>query len=431
MRNGRDNHPGPDESGLGRALLPVAAVAAILVAFTVLTAELTSNDGGGGFLSVGPSTDGTSTTTTQPRGTFVVQGSTVPGDSSENLDVLGQLEVTEDGDAPTGGTNPDSTEAGNGGAAPGGEAVWVDANAGDNGNGSAEAPFNTISQGVLSVRAGQTLIIKGGTYREQVNPGYEVPKGAADARITMTNAPGERVVIQGRVLLTDADYWTISGINVTWDDANDDSVQHMIIMHGGVDWVWENSEFWGAKAFSAILVSGDPQNFTLRKLYVHDTVPTNDVNQDHLIYCSCGTGGGTIERNLLVGSPNGRGVKVGGPSAGVTQVANVVIRYNTMTGNFGPSSVQLSFETSNITIDRNIMVNAQDYAHNVSTFELNGNENWALNNIGWDSKGVVDPAIGDGTGNIYRDPQLQPGSDYFSYAPADDQSKAYGHLAEG
>lgn len=305
--------------------------------------------------------------------------------------------------------------------------VWVDKSAPSGGNGSQASPYRTIQQGILAVRAGETLMIKGGEYREHINPGYSMPKGTAGARITMTNAPGERVVIRGRLILTDMDYWTFSGINVTWDsERNGSSVQHMIIMNGGVNWEWRDSEFWGAKAFSAMLITRNPRGFNVRNNYLHDTYTTNGKNQDHLIYCACGTGGGVIERNLMVGSPNGRAVKLGGSDSSGGAVANVAIRYNTMVDNFGPSSIQLSYNTSNITMERNIMVGSLDYAPNISTYQLSGSGSRASNNIGFASPGVVEghSGISDGGGNLHRDPKLDS-----NYVPQDATSKAYGHRA--
>ncbi len=488
--------------------MPVAAVALLLVGFTLVTV-LTPN-GGGEIQAIGDeSTDGgltdeTTSSTSQSRGTFQIDGATggaVPADGQNALSLFAATgeedTVTTDGadestdtDTDTTGSNssnsttsrdtsttsessttarpttastlrttgtqrtttrpptterttttqrPTTTQATttttrpatttSSTQPPSGDIVWVDANASSGGNGSQSAPYRTINQGILAVRAGETLMVKGGTYRELVNPGYRMPKGTSSARINMTNAPGERVVIQGRVILTDMDYWTFSGINVTWDNNNGSSVEHLVIMNGGVDWVWRDSEIWGAKAFSAVLVTQNPRNFTLRGLYIHDTYPTNDTNQDHLIYCACGTGGGTIERNLLVGSANGRAVKVGGTGSGGPSIGNVKIRYNTMVGNLGPSSIQLSFNTSNITMERNIMVGAKSYAENISVYQLNGSNNRASNNIGYESQGVIASQISDGGGNIYRNPQLQAGNSYNSYAPQDSQSKAYGHLA--
>ena len=308
-----------------------------------------------------------------------------------------------------------------------GPVVWVDSRAASGGNGSQSAPFRTINQGILAVRAGETLMIKGGDYYEAVNPGYSMPKGTASSPIVMRNAPGERVLIRGRVLLTDPEYWTISGINVTWDNSVSGNIEHMIMFKGGRNWEFRDAEVWGAKAYSAILIGDDPVNFALRNLHVHDTYPTNDTNQDHLIYCACGTGGGVIERNLLVGSANGRAVKLGPPNASRGSVGNVTVRYNTMVDNLGPSSIQLSFNTYNITMERNLMVSTKPYAANISTYELTGGGSRAANNLGWDSpQGTLEShwGIADGGGNIHRDPRLDG-----NYVPQDSVAKAYGHRA--
>ncbi|MCC6555821.1 MAG: hypothetical protein IT372_22900 [Polyangiaceae bacterium] len=69
------------------------------------------------------------------------------------------------------------------------------------------------------------------------------------------------------------------------------------------------------------------------------------MNQDHLIYVNAGTGGGVIERSILVSSPNGRGVKIGPPSCGAGATANVVVQLNTMVDNLGPPNIQFSCES--------------------------------------------------------------------------------------
>src|SRR5262249_24216021 len=135
--------------------------------------------------------------------------------------------------------------------------------------------------------------------------------GRADAPITVVAAPGERPVLRGLLWLNNASYWTLSGINVTWSAA-DGPTDHMVKMVDGVGWVYRDAEIWGAHSFAALLVAGSPSNWAVVDNYIHDTYATNGLNQDHLIYCNCGSGGGVIERNLLVDSPNGKAVKLGG-----------------------------------------------------------------------------------------------------------------------
>ncbi|NLK35193.1 MAG: DUF1565 domain-containing protein, partial [Gracilibacteraceae bacterium] len=67
--------------------------------------------------------------------------------------------------------------------------------------GSAERPFKTIQQAADYAKAGDTIIVHEGVYREHVNP---INGGTSDnERITYEAAPGEKVVISGAEVITD------------------------------------------------------------------------------------------------------------------------------------------------------------------------------------------------------------------------------------
>lgn len=297
---------------------------------------------------------------------------------------------------------------------------------GQPGDGTAGRPFGSLEQGLRAVGPGQTLLVHGGEYRERINLGSGLAEGRSDAPVVVRAAAGERPVVRGLFRLRQLRHWTIDGINVTWDDERNASNEHMVVFTDGSNWVYRNSEIWGARSYAGVLVAGDPVSWALRGLYIHDTHPSNATNQDHLIYCNCGSGGGVIERNLLVGSRNGRAIKVGTVHDHNSSIANVAIRYNTMVDNTGPSNVQLSYRVSDVVVERNIMVDAKAGRPNVTTYELSGSGNLVRNNVGWGSTGVVqpDPGITDGGGNNHLDPQL--GGDHRPASPA---AAAYGHRA--
>ncbi|MGI9595912.1 MAG: hypothetical protein ACR2QK_07115, partial [Acidimicrobiales bacterium] len=297
---------------------------------------------------------------------------------------------------------------------------------GRSGDGSPGNPFGTLEAGLRAVGPGQTMVVHGGEYRERINLGSQLAVGRSDARITVTAAGGERPVVRGLLRLRGLRYWTIEGINVTWDAERNARNEHMVVFTDGSNWVYRNSEVWGARSYAGVLVGGDPVGWALRGLHIHDTHPSNDTNQDHLIYCNCGRGGGVIERNLLVGSTNGRAIKVGTVHDHNTSISNVTIRYNTMIDNTGPSNIQLSYRVSNVTIERNLLVGVKAGRANITTYRLAGTGNVARNNLGWRSDGVVqsDPGLIDGGGNTHSDPRLQSG-----YRPGAAAAKGYGHLA--
>ena len=305
--------------------------------------------------------------------------------------------------------------------------LHVDPDAAEAGDGSIDRPFNLLGIALQSLEAGQTLIVHGGTYTEQVNvrdPGV----GTADEPIVVRAADGERPLVVGLLWMSGLEHWTIEGINVTWDDERNSSNQQLVKLDGGRNWRFSDAEIWGARSFAGVLVSGLPEDFELSGLYVHDTAPANDRNQDHLIYLNSGTHGGLIERNLLVGSKNGRAIKIGPESRYGDWVGNLVIRYNTMVDNRGPSNVQFAWRTTGVTLENNLMVGALDNRGNVTTFELSGGSNVVRNNAGWDSIGVLEAHhnLEDGGGNVHADPMF---TDDGTYRPTNPELENFGYLA--
>ncbi|MGA8211191.1 MAG: DUF1565 domain-containing protein [Nocardioidaceae bacterium] len=293
----------------------------------------------------------------------------------------------------------------------------------DSAAGTAAAPFRTVGRALKALRAGDTLIVRGGRYTENVTGGG-LAAGTAASRITVRAYPGERPVIVGLLWLSDASYWTFDGINVTWNGANNAS-QHMVKMSGGTGWRLTNAEIWGARSFAGILVAGTPKDFRLDHLYVHDTYASNAANQDHLVYVNAGMGGGVIEQSVFAHSPNGRGVKIGPPSATATApIGNVVIRYNTFLDNRGPSNIQLSYTATNNKIYRNLLVASG--SESVTAYNLKGTGNTAWENVGWDSSAILEksPNLLDKGGNLVRNPRLDAG-----FRPLEGTLQGYGAFA--
>src|SRR5699024_251349 len=122
-------------------------------------------------------------------------------------------------------------------------------NGSDGNPGTADAPFRTVEKGLDSVRPGQTLYLRGGTYVEDVQAS---PAGMSSARIVVSAYPGERPVIKGLVSINNPRYVTFNGFNVTWNTGSYD--EHMLKITGGTSWVLQNSEIWGARSFADLLI---------------------------------------------------------------------------------------------------------------------------------------------------------------------------------
>ncbi|MFD4692425.1 sigma-70 family RNA polymerase sigma factor [Streptomyces sp. NPDC058463] len=90
----------------------------------------------------------------------------------------------------------------------------------DSGDGSRARPFATLGKAVSVVRPGQTIAMRGGTYRP--DQGVDIgTDGTADRRITLSNVRGERPVIDASGVPADtwaitqqADHWTVQGLEI-------------------------------------------------------------------------------------------------------------------------------------------------------------------------------------------------------------------------
>jgi len=302
---------------------------------------------------------------------------------------------------------------------PSGPERYVAMTGDDSASGAVDAPWRTLQHAFESLRPGDRLYVRGGTYVEDVDiPGPAMHQGSAEHPIWVQPQPGEEVVLQGLLWLTNPSYWHLDGINVTWASGHR-ADQHMVKLIGGTGWSLTGAELSHAHSYAALLIGGGATAFRVAGNFVHDTHPSNAPNQDHLIYVDNGPdGSGVIERNVLARSPNGRGVKLGPGSLEEPGTSHIVIRYNTFFDNRGPSNVQLSGSSSDNLIVGNLFHTAGRGSTNVSGYRLSGTGNVVADNLGWQSQGVADfslPGLVDGGGNVSADPVLvDPGSDDFN-----------------
>lgn len=300
---------------------------------------------------------------------------------------------------------------------------YVSTTGSNSADGSADHPWRTIGYGLTHVQSNQWLVVEGGTYAENIDA-YVQPSSGDDTGVLVTAQQNERVVVQGKFWVHNADYWTFNGINVTWGQGLT-SGDWMVRVIGSHDWRWTNSELWGAHSTAEMGINSG-YNFRVDHNYIHTTYPSNGTNQDHNLYVYPPDQGfgqtGTIERNIIADSPNGRGIKIG--NGGSTPIGGLTVRYNTFKDNLGPSNIQLSYGASDNNIYRNIFVHSS--SQNVTRYNLTGTGSVGADNIGWQSSGVLDagPGLSNGGGNLFLDPQLDS-----TFHPQNPQAQDYGRYA--
>jgi hypothetical protein len=276
--------------------------------------------------------------------------------------------------------------------------------------------------------------VANGTYREQVrNP--PLRRGRRDAPIRVVAAEGARPVLEGLLWLTDADHWHLEGLNVTWDEHENDRDEHMVKLSGGEGWQLTEAEIWGARSFAAILVADEPADWRLADLCVHETHETNGTNQDHLIYVNSGDGAGSgvIERSLLFGAPNGSGIKLGGPSPDSDGTVRTVVRDNTIVEAAQP--ILIAWASADNVIERNILGDAEGAYGAVRGYRLDGEGNVARDNLGFGASTLLlnddgHRGVEDGGGNRFpADPEFEERGSCDGYVPGGDEPVEVGHTS--
>ena len=222
---------------------------------------------------------------------------------------------------------------------------------------AAESPLATITKAIKLAQPGDTIIVRGGTYVGAA--GYGASPGRVDAPIRLRAAPGERVVLKGTLQLENADYWQVSGINVTRDPAGGRK-EFLVKFDGGTGWEFVNAEVWGSIGVSNLMVSssaenGSPKNYRIADNCIHDNNAAGGAFMNfHNIYLMPGysSGPGVIERNIMFNSENGAAVKAAGPSA-ATGAANVKIRRNTIART--AAGVIIGYDSRRIEVRNNLI----------------------------------------------------------------------------
>jgi hypothetical protein len=320
-----------------------------------------------------------------------------------------------------------------------GRDLFVAPDGSDDGPGSEDEPFGTLTHGVAQLEPGDTLHVRGGTYEERVID-MAMPDSSASAPTRILAYPGEMPVVRGLFWLVGGSHWIVDGINVSWDPDTGRPDEHMVKVTNGKDWVFRNAELSDAESFAAMLVAGtqpgEPSRWQVTGNCLRDTFPANATNQDHNLYVNTGieSGPGLIEGNVFVGAVNGQNIKLG-PEATEGGVADVEVRYNTMYD--AAQNLLISGESRNILIERNILGRTGEGYGTIRGYELTGTNNVARHNIGFDADVMIlnrdgGNGVTDGGSNHFDvDPGFEQTVGCDDLVPTNDEVAGYGHTAAG
>lgn len=225
----------------------------------------------------------------------------------------------------------------------------------DSSPGTEERPWGTLRHALSTVRRDQLLYVRGGDYHEEL---VKVPihHGTAKKRVVVKAYPGERPVVHGLVWLRQPSYWTIDGLNVTWDPTSTHTRRQMVKLTGGVGWVWQNSEIWGSRGSTNMLVDGygtrEPARWSITGNCIHDVSPPAETTRSSNLTIGemSAAGPGRVTRNLLFHAPGQQNVALGSATGGTS---NVTFEHNTVYG--GGAALALAGNTVDVRIMKNIL----------------------------------------------------------------------------
>lgn len=283
-------------------------------------------------------------------------------------------------------------------------------------------PTQSLATALRDARPGDTLVLRGGSRTEDVV--VTPTKGTSTQPIRVMAYPGERYVLTGRLSLDAPDYWDIAGLNVKWRSGLASNV-HMVKMNGGKHWRLHHCEFWDAHSYAALLVTDLAANFRVDHCHIHDTIASNGANQDHLIYVAEGSAG-EIDHNLLRNAPNGRGVKIGADPPR-TSGRNIKVHHNTIIDCHGPALIQVSYESNDNLLYRNILVRPGAGEAAITHYNLSGTGNRAYEDLWWQATRAVqtgDSGLVDEGRHVNVDPKFDS-----AFRPTNPAAAGYGHTA--
>jgi hypothetical protein len=214
--------------------------------------------------------------------------------------------------------------------------------------------------------------------------------------------PGEHPVVHGLVWLRQPSYWTFSGVDVTWDPAVKGAPRPMVKVTGGVGWIWRDSEIWGSRGSTNMMIAGygrhEPADWSLTGNCIHDVRPSRPIlRSSNLTVGNMQAGPGSVTRNLIFHAPGPQNVVIGSAHGGA---ADVSFEFNTLHG--GGVAVTVGGKATDVRISRNILAGVSS-AVLVRWNHPHGSRNVVSQNLGGVANAFLRPfaeAIVGGRGNL-------------------------------
>lgn len=201
--------------------------------------------------------------------------------------------------------------------------IYVAPNGSDSGDGTLFRPFATLGKAVAAVRPGQTIALRGGTYRptEPVNITVD---GTAGQRITLSNYRNERPVIDASAVpatswavTQQSRYWTVQGLEISG------STSHAYVCRSCQYMVFRRLSFHGNARSGLILRdAGTVGNAVLDSDFFDNHDPADRGRSGTGLAVTFGSGDGNVIRGCRSYHNATDGIDLGGFTSPVTVDSN-------------------------------------------------------------------------------------------------------------
>lgn len=186
---------------------------------------------------------------------------------------------------------------------------YVSTNGNDSNQGTISSPFRTIKKGMMNLRQGDTLFIRGGTYSNERIDVVNM-KGSTEKWYTVKNYPGEIATLDGKgvadvaMKFIGSSYWHIEGLEITnyrgagiW--LNGQSAANSNFQLIGLKIHNFNDPVISAYGTEGILGDGDSNFCTVKNCEIYDVGLLNNLKKDHGIYIGYGVKNWIIDANRI------------------------------------------------------------------------------------------------------------------------------------
>lgn len=305
---------------------------------------------------------------------------------------------------------------------------YVGTNGNDSNPGSADAPFQTLQQGVNHAFAGDTVVVQDGTYGHvnAVTGGDGSANEAAAVTLNNSGAPGAPITITsehqwGAVLdcemicdayidLRNSSYVVIQYFVITrgYKEGihSNDAANHVALVGNRIEYI-ANRPSSATTGLDGMYVNPNCHDFFINANIFHDIGRTNVNQLDHGLYLH-----GTnfeVTNNVFYNIPHGYSIQA------ADGLNNVLIANNTFAfpqGGGSDGQIMLWNTQSNLTIQNNIFYNPSNYAINRFASSVNGCS--IGNNLVYGASGMMADSTGCAvglTGNVnpqFVNPNVAP-----------------------